>query len=128
MERAEASYRAALAIAEEIGDAIGVSGDSWNLGLLYEKQARVEEALALLERCVEIEERLGLPDAAKHRRRVGKPCIQKLGCPPRRTGQRTGQQRIRLPGHPLPNRQPAPRTPPVSLASGPRRFRPAAGG
>jgi hypothetical protein len=40
----------------------------FNLALLYEKQGRLDQAVPLLERAVEIDERVGLPDLEQDRR------------------------------------------------------------
>lgn len=67
VDEAEDHYHAALAMAEEIGHAILVAECSWHLGsLFYGRRGKLTEALALMERCVEIEEKHGLPDAATH--------------------------------------------------------------
>jgi tetratricopeptide (TPR) repeat protein len=59
-------YQQAREIRERLGDTAGVAASYWNIGLVHEKQGRIEEAFPLLEHAVEIERRLGHPDAEKH--------------------------------------------------------------
>ena len=65
---AERLYRRSIALSEELGDVVGMSIRMFNLALLCEDQGRLNEALPLLERVVEIDERVGLPDLEQDRR------------------------------------------------------------
>ena len=65
---AEKLYRQAMTTLQEIGDVVNASIWMFNLALLYEDQGRLDEALPLLERAVEIDERVDTPRLEKHRR------------------------------------------------------------
>ncbi|MCA9938509.1 MAG: tetratricopeptide repeat protein, partial [Anaerolineales bacterium] len=74
---AERLYREVMQIAAEIGDVATISIAMFNLALLLEKQARLAEALPLLQQSLAIFERLGSP-YANHVRPVLERVRQKL--------------------------------------------------
>ena len=63
---AERLYREAIDIGGQIGDVAGMSIDLFNLALLLEKQARLAEALPLLQQSLANFQRLGSPYANSH--------------------------------------------------------------
>ena len=67
-EEAQRLYGSSIKAFEEIGDVVNASIGMFNLALLCEDQGRLDEALPLLERVVEINERVGLPDLEQDRR------------------------------------------------------------
>ena len=52
---------------KEIGDVVNASIHMFNLALLCENQGRLDEALVLLERAVEVAERTGFYEAERWR-------------------------------------------------------------
>ena len=67
LAEAERLYRQNLALCRELGDVVTGRVTLSNLALLCESQGRLAEAASLLERAVEIGERVGLPDLAQDR-------------------------------------------------------------
>lgn len=65
---AEALFWQAVAICRELEDVVTESLALFNLAALYREQGDLEQAVALLERVVEIEEQAGLPDLEMDRR------------------------------------------------------------
>ena len=57
-------------IARELGDRGSEGTTSWNLGILLASQHAYEQAVALMQQCVEYERELGHPDAEQDAARV----------------------------------------------------------
>jgi tetratricopeptide (TPR) repeat protein len=64
-DAALAHYQRARDVLERLGDTAGVATTLNNIGHVYEKQGRLPDAVSLMEQCVELERRLGHPDAEK---------------------------------------------------------------
>jgi tetratricopeptide (TPR) repeat protein len=62
VQRAIGYYEQALAIQREIGDAMGVATDSFNMALLYTQRGQVVRALPLAQQAAQILGKIGSPN------------------------------------------------------------------
>ncbi len=92
-EQAEKFYRQALNMQQEMGAVVEASEWIFHLGLLYEEQGRLDEALPLLEQAVKVAERAGRYEAQRWRtalERVRGAIVVSL-CPPPPIGKEHAQ-------------------------------------
>ncbi|XOF35218.1 MAG: hypothetical protein ACL93V_08010 [Candidatus Electrothrix sp. YB6] len=57
-----------LAISSEIGDKIGMTASSWNMGLIHKDQGDFAKAELYISHAVKFEERIRHPKLGAHRR------------------------------------------------------------
>jgi tetratricopeptide (TPR) repeat protein/cellulose biosynthesis protein BcsQ len=65
-QRSQECFQRQLAITRQIGDRQGEASASWNLGLALQADDQIEEALPLLEACVNYQRAIGHPDTEKN--------------------------------------------------------------
>ncbi|MBC8077636.1 MAG: hypothetical protein H7Y32_16290, partial [Chloroflexales bacterium] len=72
LDRAAASYEAAAVVCEGLGDERGRAVNCWNQGRVLVEQGEVARGVALMQERVDLERRLGHPDADKHAAEIAK--------------------------------------------------------